>query len=84
VRSEGSDWDITFSGPVVIAAGNVPDSGLQVDGFDVSAVAPGAANHLTVLTAGVTYSSGLAWVLASQPAWLLTPIVGPDAGVTSF
>lgn len=85
VRSEGTDWDVTFSGPVTFNGANVPDSQLQVDGFDVSAVSqPGPLTHLTIETAGVVYSSGLAWVLAAQPAWLLTPIVGPDAGVTSF
>lgn len=84
VRSTGTNWAITFSGPVTINGAAVPDSGLQVDGFDVSAVSVFAADILSVETAGVTYASGLAWVLASQPAWLVTPIIGPDAGVTTF
>lgn len=83
VHGEGTDFIVTFSGPVTIDAGEVPDSFLNISGASVTAITGHAGAVISIETDGGDYSSGLPWELTGQPGWLLTPIAGTQSGTTS-
>jgi hypothetical protein len=82
IEGLGTDWKITFNGPISINLAS-PDAALLIGDasfFDATGVVGVAVAGADDGTGG--YVSGLAWNLASQPSWLATPIAGPQAGVT--
>lgn len=82
VQSNGTSFTAIFDTPVTTTATNVPDSGLQVDGFDVVSVNSVAGPFVDFNTSGPTITAGLPWALTSQPAWLNEAIAGPSSGTT--
>lgn len=82
VRGDGTDWVITFDGPIstnlVADAVNflIGDASFFQNDGSVGAALSGTDDG----TAG--YVSGVAWALTAQPDWLNTPIVGPQSGST--
>lgn len=83
VQSAGTDFICQFDGPITTDPAAVPDSGLTIDGFDVTSVSPAAGSTCSINTAGGAITPGLLWDLISQPGWLLTPIAAPSSGLTS-
>jgi hypothetical protein len=83
VRGDGTDWVLTFDGPIVTtppgddAAFLVGDATVFSCGGSAGALASGTDDG----TGG--YVSGLPWALTSQPAWLVTPIAATSSGTTT-
>lgn len=82
VRGDGTDWVITFSGPIttllVSDAVNflIGDASFFQNDGSVGAALSGTDDG----TGG--YVAGVNWDLTGQPDWLVTPIAGPQSGTT--
>jgi hypothetical protein len=83
VRGDGTDWVLTFDGPITVDPLAPVSSEFSVNGALTDAP-PGSVGALCSLTDdGGSYVPGLPWDLSAQPPWLTTPIAGPQSGTTS-
>jgi hypothetical protein len=82
VRSDGTDWILTFDGPITTLFISDSVNFLVGDAsfFTNQGSAGSACSGVDDNSAG--YVPGLAWALTGQPDWLLTPIAGPSSGTT--
>ena len=83
VQGIAGQWVVTFSDNIVQGAGN-DDSAFFV-GDATTTHLDNIIGPQAFLTDDGTagYVPGLPWSLTSQPAWLLTPILGPASGTTT-
>jgi hypothetical protein len=83
VHADGTDWVLTFSGPVSCNTATADANFLVGDAtfFQCDGAAGSLASGSDDGSAG--YVPGLAWNLTAQPAWLNTPIAGPQTGTTT-
>jgi hypothetical protein len=82
VVGNGTSWSVNFDGPITQDVGNDDAAFFVGDATTThcNVCAGSTADCSDDGTAG--YVPGLAWSLVSQPAWLLTPIAGPQSGTT--
>lgn len=79
VSTSATEAEVQFSGPVVAVDGATSDSGITFDGDPITNVHQNDATHVNL--EGSIATPGIGWDVASQPAWLTTPISFPETGV---
>lgn len=77
-----ASYAIGFSHGVIVNLGNPNEGALVIDGDIVTPISQPSPNVVEI-TAGAGYAPDLTWDLYRQPPWLITPIAGPQSGMTT-